>query len=403
VVLCVRAKRVESLGVGRGRRVALGVVTVIAALLAACGGGGGGSQPLGPTPTATSTPMPTAVPSVAVELAPGVAISTVVAILDLASQSATASIGGGAAGATENGAGLFGTVTTIANAALSAALPARATAGGGNAAATSACPLGGTLNGSCTPSGNSTTVNATLSNCAMLEPGTSNVVTASGGLVETVALANACGVAFSLATMSFTARFTNFSETVTDPTGTVLERFTGNFTVIWDPAGEGCAGANGTQVLDGSLNDETDAGAVNMALTAHALRLQMTSSGSHCTQVVTVTGGLDINDQGAQRVFSASFTYTQVSLFDRVNNAFGADLFGSLNTHCLGDVQFQTVTPLQFPGGSECPTAGELRVTRGDSLGGSFEFSTRGLGFVNAGGIVDRWVPNCAAAAQCSG
>jgi hypothetical protein len=341
---------------------------------------------------------------VAVELASGVAISTVVAVGDLTSQSAAAGIGAGAAGPTENEAGLSAAVGAIANTALSAALPAPAAAGEGNAAATQACPLGGSMTGSCTSGGNSTTLNVTLSNCAMYEPGTSNVVTASGGLVETIALANACGVTLSPATTAFTARFTNVSGTVRDSTGTVLERSTGTFTMTWTPAGQGCAGANGTQTLDGSLRDETDAGAVKLTLMAHTLSLQVTSSGSPCLQAVTVTGNLDITDEGAGRVFSAGFANTHVALVDEGGNAFTATLDGPLSTDCLGDVQFQTLAPLEFPGGSECPSGGTLALTRGDGTNGRVEFSADGVGFdFNADGTVDLSVPSCAAAAQCSG
>ena len=385
----------------RGRHAGLGVVAITVTLLAACGGGGGGSQPRTPTPT----PGPTPVPSVAVELASGVAISTVVAVGDLSSQSSATGIGAGAAGPGEQGAGVFGALTTITDAALSAALPAPVTAGEGNAATTNACPLGGTLTGTCTASGNSTTINATLSDCAMAEPGTNNTVAASGGLVETVALANACGVTLSPATTALTARFTNFSATVTDPTGAVLERSTGgNFTMTWTPAGQGCAGANGTQVLDGSLHDETDAGAVNLTLAPHSLSLQVISSGTPCTQAVTATGGLDVNDQGAGRAFNAAFSGTRVTLVDQGGNAFAATLDGPLGTDCLGAVQFQTVTPLEFPGGSECPSGGTIGLTRGDGANGRIEFSTSGVGFdFYADGTVDMSVPSCAAAAQCSG
>ena len=383
----------------RGRCAGLTFVTLCAVVFTACGGGGGDSQPPAPTPT----PGPTPVPSVAVELATGVAISTVVAVGDLSSQSAAAGIGAAAAGPVESGAGFFGTATTIANAGLSAALPAPVTAGEGSAAVTYACPLGGTLNGTCTPSGNSTTVNATLSDCAMYETGTSNVVTASGGLVETVALANACGVTFSPATTAFTARVTNFSATLRDSTGAVLERLTGgNFTLTWTPAGQGCAGANGTQTYDGSLHYETDAGAVKLTLAARALSLQTTYSGTPCTQAVTVSGGLDVTDEGGGRVFTAGFANTHVTLVDQGNNVFEATLDGPLSTDCLGDVQFQTVAPLEFPGGSECPTGGTIGLTRSDGINGRIEFTTTGVGFdFNADGSVDLSVPNCAAALQC--
>jgi hypothetical protein len=145
-------------------------------------------------------------------------------------------------------------------------------------------------------------------------------------------------------------------------------------------------------------------GAINIAVVAHQMALQVTSSGSPCAVALNASGVLNVDDHAGARRFYENFTGLQATLTGSETTLTTGSLEGTLANSCLGTVQFHTETPVQFPADSECPTAGAITVTRGDGTDGRIRFSTSGVGFdFNADAIVDLWVPNCAVAAQCSG
>ena len=170
------------------------------------------------------------------------------------------------------------------------------------------------------------------------------------------------------------------------------------------PTGTGCAGSNSTGSVNGTLNDEIDAAGINVALVAHNFAFTQSSSGTPCVQQVTANGGLDINDLAATRRFSPSFADLRVTLLITGEQLMQATIDGPLNTDCVGNAQFQTLTPLQFPSRSECPSAGQLAVTREGNTNGRITFMSNGIGFdFNADGVIDATVASCEDAMQCPG
>ena len=75
-----------------------------------------------------------------------------------------------------------------------------------------------------------------------------------------------------------------------------------------------------------------------------------------------------------------------------------------MSSDCLGDVQFQTVAPLEYPPSLECPSKGALAIPRTDGTTGRIQFmGANGVGFdFDADGSADKTVSTCADAAQCS-
>ncbi len=184
----------------------------------------------------------------------------------------------------------------------------------------------------------------------------------------------------------------------------MLEQFTGNLTTSFTPTTQGCAQSNGGQTIDGSLNLQAEGGAINLALVAHQMTVQLTSSGSPCTTQLNAGGAMDVTDQAGPRRFSESFTGLQATFVGAEAGVTSGTLDGTVVNTCLGTVQFSTDSAMQFPAASECPTDGTVGLARGDGVNARIIFSTTGVGFdFNADGSVDASVPTCAAAPQCSG
>ncbi len=369
---------------------------LLCASVTACGAGGVGAVG-GASAQPTATPQPTAAPAEAVEQAAGIATSTVVALAAFVAQGA---VSGTHTSAPAQPAAVWRRLRTYTSALTYAA----DTADNAVSATAGSCAHGGTVDASCSESGNGSTVTLALSGCGIVDSTTGDVIVASGNLVVTVAARGVCASGDLPQQVMLSFQTTDFLGTVSDSSGTVIERFSANLTETFTPAGQGCAGDNGTELFDGARADQADAGALDVALSAHALSLAVTSSGSPCARRLIASGALDVQDHVSHARFSGAFHATQASLIDQGNGNTVATLDGSLTDDCLGEVDVRTATPLQFLRGSECAVDGRLLIRRADGTDARIEFGNAGsVAFdFNADGTADMTVPTCTEALQCT-
>ena len=370
---------------------ALGLVFCLA--LAGCGGGGGGA------PQPTPTPRPTPGPAEAVEAAAGVVRSTLIGVATFIAQGTDTRSNGGSAGQARRRAvslwhSLHAQVTGLVS---------RSALGSGQYAVRGECPRGGSVDVSCSEHGASTTVSSSYSSCGLVDATTGDVEVASGGLVITLAATGVCSSGVLPQDVRYALQAKNLVGTVADANGTIIERFAANFSEEFEPAGQGCAGANGSETFDGSLSDQRTGGAADLSLNAHGLSLVLTSSGTPCVQHIAAHGSLDVQDHVSQARFSESLDGVAVTLIDQGNDNTAATLDGRLTNDCLGEVQVRTSTALQFVRGEACPVGGLVVVSRGDDTDGRVAFNASGGAAFDfdADGTTDKEISRCNEAAQC--
>lgn len=323
------------------------------------------------------------------EKAAGVASSTLVALLTLVT--AVPVIGPGSSVAS-------------AQRTMAAAAPA-GPAGGG--AASEPCEHGGTISGSCSESGGNSTLNASLSKCALLDDVTGLLMTASGKVVIVVAARGVCSSGVIPDNVRVSTKFTSFSAVFTDLySGAEITRVSlPNFTETIDPSGQGCLGPDGTFTLNGSFTVTLPEVDVSFTGTANKLAMQTASSGAPCVLQLIANGGVDLKDNNSGRHFSESFANTGATLQEGPDDSLLGSLNGSLNASCVGEMTLTTDEPIALPSGG-CAQDGRLSVAFADGTHGRILFTAGGgLAFdYDDDGTPDRQVTDCrdASVSQCN-
>jgi hypothetical protein len=160
-----------------------------------------------------------------------------------------------------------------------------------------------------------------------------------------------------------------------------IAEVTATLTDDFDPTRDGCAGAEGSQRIDGSIDyfctpsaqsvDCPQAG-VDFVLLASGLTFERRAGGFPCELGLTMTGQLAIDDRASGAQFSetfADFLLTEVELGDGTTRI---KQDGAVAVDCLGALLFTTKIqnlPQQtgamiFPADAACPVDGKLEVRR---------------------------------------
>lgn len=146
------------------------------------------------------------------------------------------------------------------------------------------------------------------------------------------------------------------------------------------PTREGCAGAEGTQTVDGSISYfcQLDAetvpclqGRSDLSLTARSLVMERRAGGFPCELGMTVVGELEVEERLEDASYTQTFDGFLLTEAD-VGGAMRIKQDGRLSVDCLGGLNFATKVgdPQQqpgailFPDDADCPTGGVLEVTR---------------------------------------
>lgn len=396
-----------------------GVLAAICITAAACGGGGGGDGGPGPGPEPSLCEGPGCVESAA-----GAAVSTVVSLTSTRvgvpgtatdAEAAASALADSqapsprAASRTSAGRRTLEIVRHAGMAALGRSRAAALTASGSEAAQECAdCENGGHVCADCRDRNDSSTVNLNFSDCTIIDENTGNILVADGGLSITFAEGDLCTSGEVPAGTAFTTRFDGLSVVVREPSGALIGRVTADFTASTDPLGEGCAGENVAESLDGSLDVQSIPERVDVSLRFRSLNLVETSSGDPCTEVIAADGGLDVSDRANGRQFAATFRDFRVGLTESGDgDSLIATLDGGVSSSCFGEIELDTLEPVEIGADDVCPSAGSLALNRPDGTRSLIRFTAAGsVEFdYDGNGTVDRAVASCvdASVAQCVG
>jgi hypothetical protein len=329
------------------------------------------------------------------EKAAGVATSTLVALLTALTALPTLDLGGGAGIAAAAPATRATPGTRLA---VTSALNNYRGLSAGDAAATEACPGGGTIKVTCKESGGSSVLSVVMKNCGIPDDTSDLLVTSNGSLTITIAARGVCASGEIPSNVRMSTRYVGFTARSTDSQGVVHTSVSlPDFTATLDPTGAGCAGPDGTVTLNGTFSvTATDTG-VDLTGTAHSVSLQVSSSGEPCNLLeVTAKGRLDLTDRLNDRRFSAAFTSTNATFRKAADQTETSALDGPMTVDCLGTVTFATVEPLQ-QSADGCAVAGQLLVVLADGTNGRVVFlASGGVAFdYNADGTPDMTVSDC--------
>lgn len=162
---------------------------------------------------------------------------------------------------------------------------------------------------------------------------------------------------------------------------TRVAEVTANLTDAFDPTRDGCAGAEGTQQISGSIEffcevtaeslDCPQAG-VDLALVAHDLTLKRRAGGSPCELGLTLTGQLDLENRESGAQFSEDFMDFLLTEAELAGGATRIKQDGGISIDCLGALIFTTKITneaeqsgaMVFPSDAACPVEGVLEVRR---------------------------------------
>jgi hypothetical protein len=179
------------------------------------------------------------------------------------------------------------------------------------------------------------------------------------------------------------------------------------------PAFNPCTGSSrGTLTLNGARSDlETCIGCPRAPFEQLLARfedftVELDASGSPCVLRARLNGQVDRENRSTGERFSTiyeDFLITETQDEDGV--LITQD--GTINTDCLGDLEYETIEPLHLAAGEICPTAGLLRIRLSDGRASLTRYTATGgaeLDF-DADGKVDKTVASCTGASlrYCAG
>lgn len=357
-----------------------------------CGsGGGGGSAAVRPCQG-----------SGCVETAAGAALDTVSTFgADLADVPGTGA--GGGAAATVGPTSVRRLLRVLETSGSELAGVGAADGDGDAAAVCGPCPMGGSRCLTCTEDCCSSTEGSSFSNCGILDHGDGNLLIANGAGSETVAVGGLCEGADIPDDVKITNRFDHFSVAMQDG-GRTIGHVNASFAITVDPRGYGCAGADRTESLDGSLDVQSSPDGIDTSARFHGLQVQYDSGGVPCTETVTADGGLEIVDRAQGRRFSEAFHGLQLTRLYQSSGTALVTIDGGVTVDCVGDVRFETQSPMLIPSGERCPIGGRLAITRAGITNCVTFTATGGIDFDDGcDGTTDRSVASCddTSLAQC--
>jgi hypothetical protein len=242
------------------------------------------------------------------------------------------------------------------------------------------CRDGGKLDVmSCDVSQGTSVLSAVFSNCRDVVSPTRTVVR-DGKIQQSVTDPDFCSSGRFSAAATVTLRLRDFTAIASGPDGDTVTQ-AGTLISILAPSGQGCAGTEGFQSVEGGLrvaraSDGKDVSYMYLGVTR--LR-QSVPALSPCTRRDTVNGTLSVDDRARERHFSETMDLVITS--QQTDNLTVVSVEGRLAVDCLGAAHIKTTTPLRLASGGGCPLSGALQVTLGDGTVGTIFYSANGLGF----------------------
>jgi hypothetical protein len=182
---------------------------------------------------------------------------------------------------------------------------------------------------------------------------------------------------------------------------------------LLSPAFNPCTAASkGTLTLNGSRSDLDTCIGCPKAPFEHLLArfenltVELDASGSPCVLQAKLNGQVDRENRATAERFSTiyeDFVITETQDGDGVLITQN----GTIDTDCLGDLEYETLEPLRLAAGETCPTAGLLRIRLSDGRASLTRYTESGgaeLDF-DADGKIDKTAASCTGASlrYCAG
>jgi len=271
------------------------------------------------------------------------------------------------------------------------------------------CSEAGSVNASCRVDGMLSRFRTVYANCTDIDPDNQDSVVLDGELELLIEDPLACAVGDAIANRTYEVRDRNFELRETafrrelrNRQSQRLEAHTATLTQRFVAAGAGCAGPNGTTWYDGTLDVFDAAQGVDGRFVYQSVSLSVDSEGSPCVTRKSKSGTIQASSQARDERFTErtkDFTITEQALDADTRSV---TMAGDLDIDCLGAMRIETVQPIRFRRGVECPRDGILALSLRDNTVNGVRFTTQGAqGEVELdfGYVIDR--NNCGAGQSC--
>jgi len=247
------------------------------------------------------------------------------------------------------------------------------------------CAQSGSVSGSCVVSGGLSRFRTRYDSCTDIDSDNGDRVTLNGELELVIEDPTACAAGDAVANRTYEVRDRNFElrevdfhRVLRNSAGVRRQEHRANVTQRFVAAGTGCAGPNGTTWYDGSLEVFDAAEDVDGSYQYRGVSLAVTSEGNPCLVRKSKSGTIRAESKNHDERFTErtkDFTITEQTLDQDTRSV---SLAGDLDVDCLGAMRIETVQPLRFQRGVQCPRSGILGLTLRDNRFNGVRFTTQG-------------------------
>jgi hypothetical protein len=224
-------------------------------------------------------------------------------------------------------------------------------------------------------------------------------VTLDGSIALAVSDPTFCDSGELPETGMFTISLNDLALTVKNNVGVTVGSLAADFTMEVENSGSGCDGNDASITMDGSINSFAPGEGVDATIVADDLSMSVSSEteGENCVITMMVDGSLTATDRAGERNVHAAYDDLILTVTELANDRVAFTIDGGALADCLGAIEFETIEPIIFVGGAECPVDGTIEVTLPDNSRGSISFLIEGgIAFdYGADGSVDATLASC--------
>jgi hypothetical protein len=258
------------------------------------------------------------------------------------------------------------------------------------------CPGGGSMDSTCSGLGEISTATRLFSDCRFVEEDGEFIL--DGSVALAVSNPNFCETEEIPETGTFTLSLNDLSITARNNNVTFYS-LTADFTMEVENSGEGCDGNDASIEMNGTINEFDPGEGVDATIVADELSLSVSTEtmGEMCMLTMMVDGSLTATDRFGERNVHAAYDDLILTVTELPEDRVEFTIDGGVVADCLGPIEFDTIDPIIFVGGAECPADGTIEVTLEDNSRGRISFLVEGgIAFdYGADGSVDLTLASC--------